>query len=85
MSGGHFEYKQHQIREIKDSIQHLIEDNADLEEPYPEDIIEEFKNAVKCLKLAYTYSQRIDWLVSGDDGNESFREKLKEELLKENL
>lgn len=26
------------------------------------------------------YTQRIDWLLSGDDGEESFHSRLKEEL-----
>jgi len=32
------------------------------------------------LKKAQIYAQRIDYLISGDDGEESFRERLKEEL-----
>ena len=32
------------------------------------------------LKQAEIYAQRIDWLLSGDDGEESFHERLKEEL-----
>ena len=50
---------------------------------YPADIITEFKNAVKYLRIAHIYANRIDWLLSGDDGEESFRRRLKEEL-KEN-
>lgn len=47
---------------------------------YPEDIQAEFLLAIKLLKVAQTYAQRIDWLLSGDDGEESFRRRLKEEL-----
>jgi hypothetical protein len=47
---------------------------------YPDDIIEEFKKGVDMLKKAQIYAQRIDYLISGDDGEESFRERLKEEL-----
>jgi len=32
------------------------------------------------LRKAAIYAQRIDWLLSGDDGEESFLERLKEEL-----
>lgn len=49
---------------------------------YPDDIIEEFKNAVKHLRVAEVYAQRVDWLLSGDDGENSFRERLKEDLQK---
>lgn len=47
---------------------------------YPEEVIEEFRNGYNILKKAYVYAQRIDWLLSGDDGNESFINRLKEEL-----
>lgn len=47
---------------------------------YPDDVIEEFKKGVEILRKAQVYAQRIDWLVSGDDGEDSFRTRLKEEL-----
>jgi len=47
---------------------------------YSDEIIKEFKIGVEKLKEAYIYAQRIDWLLSGDDGPESFLERLKEEL-----
>ena len=47
---------------------------------YPQEIIEEFKNAVLALHTAEVYAQRVDWLLSGDDGNESFLKRLKEDL-----
>jgi hypothetical protein len=52
---------------------------------YPPHIIEEFKNAVKYLKIAQVYAQRVDWLVSGDDGEESFMKRLDEDLKDLNL
>jgi hypothetical protein len=47
---------------------------------YPEDVIEEFKKGLDILRKAQIYTQRIDWLISGDDGEESFHRRLKEEL-----
>lgn len=47
---------------------------------YSDETIAEFKNAIWILKKAYIYAQRIDWLLSGDDGEKSFHERLKEEL-----
>jgi len=47
---------------------------------YPDEVIEKFKEGMKALRVAAVYAQRIDWLVSGDDGEESFLERLKEEL-----
>ena len=49
---------------------------------YPDNIIEKFKEAVDILKKAEIYAQRIDWLLSGDDGEKSFIERLKEDLEK---
>jgi hypothetical protein len=51
---------------------------------YPDDIVDEFKKAVHYLKMAQIYTQRIDLLVSGDDGEDSFRERLKADLEKLN-
>jgi hypothetical protein len=47
---------------------------------YPPEVIEKFKEGVKALRIAQIYAQRIDWLLSGDDGEESFLRRLKEEL-----
>lgn len=47
---------------------------------YSKETIAEFKRGLDILRKAYVYAQRIDWLLSGDDGEESFHERLKEEL-----
>lgn len=47
---------------------------------YPKDIIAEFKKGIYLLKQSYIYAQRIDKLLSGDDSEDSFRKRLKEEL-----
>lgn len=50
---------------------------------FSNDTIKEFKKGLKYLKKAYIYAQRIDWLISGDDGEDTFHERLKEDLKKE--
>ena len=45
----------------------------------PETLLE-FQNAVNYLKLAQIYSRRVEWLLSGDYGDDSFLESIKEEL-----
>ena len=95
MSGGHFDYYQYKITEIADSIQELIDTNgiAPLqtemqklrdEEPYfrnyPPEIIEEFKKTVRLLREGFIRVKRIDYLVSGDDGEDTFVESLREQL-----
>ena len=60
-------------------------------EKYPEDkfhheysseVIEELNKGAEIIQLAQTYMHRIDWLLSGDDGEESFLKRLKEDLSK---
>lgn len=47
---------------------------------YEHETIEEFRKAIKVLREAAVYAQRIDWLLSCDDGEETFHKRLKEEL-----
>ena len=47
---------------------------------YPEHIQEKFREAIKTLRIAHVYAQRIDWFLSGDDGEENFIKRLSEEL-----
>ena len=49
---------------------------------YPDEVIEKMKDAVRALKIAEEYAQRVDWLISGDDGEESFLRRLDENLKK---
>ena len=49
---------------------------------YSDEIIEKMKDAVKALKIAQVYAQRVDWLLSGDDGEDSFLSRLEDELKK---
>lgn len=89
MSGGQFNYDQYKIGQIADEIEQLVIDNDSTEEDgfgsqkgsfYSEETIVQFKNGIVLLKLAQAYAQRIDWLVSGDDGEESFHQRLKDDL-----
>lgn len=47
---------------------------------YTEETINEFRKGVEILKKARIYAQRIDWLLSCDDGEESFHRRLNAEL-----
>jgi len=89
MSGGHFNYDQYKIGQIADDIQLLIDTNDSTERDsygdplgrrYSPEIIQQFRDAIRALRRAHIYAQRIDWLVSGDDGPGSFVERLAEEL-----
>jgi hypothetical protein len=75
MSGGRFEYKQYDMNYIADKIEHEVLINGKKKE-----VIEKFKEAVIILRKAAIYTQRIDWLLSGDDAEETFLERLKKDL-----
>ena len=85
MSGGHFDYAQYKIGDIADSIEQLIYNNnsEDSDGRYSDETISEFRTAVRLLKRAEIYAQRIDWLVSGDDGEDSFHKRLALDLAAE--
>ena len=89
MSGGHFQYKQYEFGQIADEIEQIILDNDSDEVNeygdtkgygYSPETIAKFKIARMSLLLAQIYVQRIDWLVSGDDGEDSFHSRLKQDL-----
>jgi hypothetical protein len=89
MSGGYYDYKQYAISRIADDIENVIITNDSTElnrwgEPvgreFSEETIAQMRNAVGVLRRAFIYAQRIDWLLSGDDGEESFHRRLVDEL-----
>jgi hypothetical protein len=47
---------------------------------YSKEIQEKLQEAIKSLTIARIYVQRVDWFLSGDDGDESFLRELSEEL-----
>ena len=47
---------------------------------YPDEVIEEFKKGYEILRKAEIYAQRMDWLIACDDGEESFLNRLKNDL-----
>ena len=53
---------------------------ARFEEVYREDVQKIFKDGIESLKKAEIYAQRIDWYLSGDDGEDSLVSRLKSDL-----
>lgn len=89
MSGGHFDYQQYRALDIAAMIDELIASNEDtsLDEfgsprgrDYSAATIAKFKEASATLKRAAAMAQRVDWLVSGDDGEDSFHKRWDEEM-----
>ena len=42
--------------------------------------METMKQAYLQIRKAYVYAQRVDWMLSGDDGEDTMQTRLKEEL-----
>lgn len=65
------------------TIHHCIYDHY----PYDADVLElndetiaTMKQAYLQIRKAYVYAQRIDWMLSGDDGEDTMQTRLQEEL-----
>ena len=89
MSGGYFDYKQYAIDDIADAIEDIIKNKRAYNKEwdcvvndYTDETFLKFEEGLELIRKASIYTQRIDWLISGDDGEESFHERLKEDLQK---
>lgn len=91
MSGGFFSYYQYHIDHVANDIEQLIVDNYSTElnewgdrkgRNYSEETMDQFRVALMLLRTAYIYAHRIDWLVSGDDSEQSFHSRLEADLAK---
>ena len=65
------------------TIHHCVYDHY----PYDADVldlteetIETMKQAYLQMRKAYVYAQRVDWMLSGDDGEDTMQSRLNEEL-----
>jgi hypothetical protein len=87
MSGGYFKYEQFKLHQIADDIEQLVVENDETEWDYkfkPETIFE-LNEAVKLLRKAYIYVQRIDYLVSSDDSEANFHKRLHAQLKEQDV
>lgn len=87
MSGGYFDYVQYEIEEAANDLLIYIErcectDNKDTSgynsnyrPKYKPETIEKFKECEKALRRAAAMLQRVDWLASSDDSEESFHQR----------
>ena len=84
MSGGYFEYKQYHIQDIIEKLEETkvkVESDEECYHYYrKQELLQEISNGLDYLNLAEIYTQRLDWLFSGDDGEDSFFERLEEEV-----
>lgn len=75
MSGGQWDYIQNQLLHVAVDIEFECQRQS-----FEPETKTEFMNAVTALKIAAIYIERIDWLFSSDDDEESFLERLQEQL-----
>jgi len=89
MSGGYFDYQQYRLEDIATSISELVSTNNDtrLDEygcqrghGYSVETIVRFEEAARTLRRARDMAQRIDWLVSGDDAEDTFHVRWDKEV-----
>ena len=95
MSGGFFDYNQYRVGYIANEIEQLIikngkpkrkddryswEDENITYSNYSSKEIQKFQEALLALRIAEVYAHRVDWLVSGDDGEETFHFRLENDL-----
>jgi hypothetical protein len=87
MSGGHFDYAQYRFGEIAEDVARLIRDNGKHEPDgwatpeYSAATLARFREAAALCRRCEILVHRIDWLVSGDDGEDDFHRRLDKELL----
>jgi hypothetical protein len=83
MSGGHFDYIQYRIFDVVEQVENAIERYVDCEDDWcnvSKETIDKMLETHKTLWLAYTMLHRLDWFVSGDDGEETYHERLERDL-----
>lgn len=83
MSGGRFDYKQYIIEDIIDVIEEEIKDiDANVEEEgQQEELLELMGSTIDALELAKVSVNRLDWYLSGDDGFETYKQRLNDEIV----
>lgn len=88
MSGGYFDYKQYVLNDISDGLEQELK-KINKNESYAtknEDEIDvlllksNILHTIELLKTARIHVQRLDWLFSGDDGLETYLDRVDEDL-----
>lgn len=79
MSGGYFDYNQYRLIDIINKLDER-ENSIEPDEKFDEVTEDLIQDAKVIAQLAQIFLQRVDWLLSGDDGPETFKERIKEDL-----
>lgn len=77
MSGGAFDYQQRHLQDAAETITELIQNECGV---YPPEVVKRFREARLLMEKAFVAWQRIDWLLCGDDGPETFLRRWDDEM-----
>lgn len=77
MSGGHFDYVQYRIDDAANEIERQA---TWVGSDYQPVTLARFTEAAATLRLAAKMLHRVDWLLSDDDGEESFHKRWQAEI-----
>lgn len=88
MSGGHFDYVQYLIKQAANDVHAEINDNFKKDEygycnNFSKETLEKMKICMKTLHDAANMLERVDYLICGDDSQETFHLRWKKECLSE--
>ena len=81
MSGGHFDYSQYVIRDIANQLEQDILRNNEDHRRYTKATINEMITTLCALRVCEACVERIDHLLSGDDSEATFRDRLARDIL----
>ena len=84
MSGGYFEYRQYHIQDIIEKLEETkvkIENDEEYFRYKDKDLLlEDISNTIDYFDIAQVYLHRLDWLFSGDDGEDTYFKNLDEDI-----
>ena len=82
MSGGHFDYQQYRIGDIAEKLRIEIARCRTKQEyaTYSNEFLVEMISAYHAAKELEIIVHRIDWVISADDSEETYFERIKEDM-----
>jgi hypothetical protein len=86
MSGGHYDYAYGRVRDLADAIysdvqkhsKTFIDDYGETVTAFPQAVLDAMRRCAAALEAAATAARDVEWLMSGDYGEDSFLEAAKE-------
>ena len=78
MSAGHFDYIQYKLDDVIEELFLISQSKS-----YTRPTLERIETAAKTLHMANKMLNRVDYLVSGDDGEGEFHSKWRVEVVRD--